>query len=75
MCWASFLYPTEDFSKELADKLYRPFEMRKNFVFVGNMLHHPNIDAVRVLLEHIWPKVRELGCKEELHIYGSEFPR
>jgi hypothetical protein len=39
------------------------------------MQHRPNIDAVRVLLEQIWPMVRRMGCTEELHIYGSDFPQ
>lgn len=50
VCLASFLYPTKSLSKELTDHMYRPYNLRRNFVFVGNMLHRPNIDAVRVLL-------------------------
>jgi hypothetical protein len=46
-----------DFSdiKELLNK--RKYEDRKNFVWLGNFQHHPNMDAFRMLIDHIWPKI------------------
>jgi hypothetical protein len=73
---ATFLLPLSQFQEEQRDLNYRAFEMRRNFIFVGNMLHLPNIDATRLLIEKIWPLMRKkLDNKQELHIYGSDFPQ
>lgn len=47
------------------------FSERKGFVFIGNFVHEPNWQAVRVLKERVWPKIRQKLTKEELHIYGA----
>lgn len=67
--------------------LYLPFQMvmpdtwghhefgqRRDFVFVGNGNHKPNLDAIDILIQEIWPTLR-LECPEaELHIYGAYLP-
>lgn len=47
------------------------FRDRKHFVTIGNFLHEPNLDSVKFLKESIWPKIRAMDNKVELHIYGS----
>ncbi|CAM1363630.1 Glycosyltransferase [Tenacibaculum litopenaei] len=46
------------------------FESRKNFVFVGNFLHAPNVDAV-LQLRSLWKLIRKQLPEAELHIYGA----
>ena len=52
-----------------ADKL-PSFEARKDFVFIGNFFHEPNVDAVKYLKE-IWPKIHTKFPNALLHIYGA----
>lgn len=47
------------------------FSERKNFLFIGNFLHAPNLDAVYQLKENIWPLIRKKLPVAELHIYGA----
>lgn len=50
------------------------FSERKNFLFIGNMLHEPNADAVKMLVENCWQAIRQ-ECKEaELIIAGAYLP-
>jgi O-antigen biosynthesis protein len=49
---------------------------RKDFVFIGNVNHAPNYDAIKLLKTVLWPRIRkrvteEFGASPELHIYGS----
>lgn len=44
---------------------------RKHFMTVGNFMHKPNGDAVKLLKRIIWPKIREEIPEAELHIYGA----
>lgn len=49
------------------------FEERKDFVFIGNFNHKPNVDAV-LELKKVFPNIKN-GCKDsELHIYGAYMP-
>ena len=67
-----FLYP---------DPLpFRSYQERTNLVFVGNGLHAPNVDAVRLLKNSLWKPLRaalaEQGASDvELHIYGAYLPQ
>ena len=63
-----FLY---DNIKEHQIKNWKSFEEREHFVFIGNFLHKPNVDAVLTLKNEIWNKVRIYLPKAELHIYGA----
>ncbi|TYP97891.1 glycosyltransferase involved in cell wall biosynthesis [Tenacibaculum adriaticum] len=51
-------------------KNWLPFEDREHFVFVGNFLHAPNVDAV-LQLKLIWKLIRKQLPKIEVHIYGA----
>lgn len=50
------------------------------FIFCGGFLHDPNVDAVNVLLKHIWPRLQNMipdGASEKrisLHIHGAYCP-
>ena len=47
------------------------FHDRKNFVFVGNFMHPPNLKAILYLKNKIWPRIIQKNPEVELHIYGS----
>jgi hypothetical protein len=51
--------------------MQRDFHRRKNFVFLGNMTHKPNADALSYLIEKVWPLIRARIPEAELHIYGT----
>jgi len=44
------------------------------FVFCGGFKHAPNADAVRLLIDFVWPKLREELPEATLHIYGAYCP-
>jgi hypothetical protein len=52
------------------DKVPR-FEVRKNFVFIGNFLHEPNWNAVQYLKETIWPLIKKQLPQAVLNVYGA----
>ncbi|MDQ8201955.1 glycosyltransferase family 4 protein [Pelagicoccus sp. SDUM812003] len=56
------------------EALLPSFDQRRDFVMIGSFLHEPNWDAVRYCSESIWPKIRSLLPKAELHVYGSYLP-
>ena len=63
-----FLYP-----ERLA---FRAWQERSNLVFIGNGLHAPNVDAIRLLKRTLWKPIRaalaERGVEDaELHIFGA----
>ena len=47
------------------------FTERNDFVFIGNFLHAPNLDAVHFLKNKLWPQIRKKLPKAQLHIYGA----
>jgi len=47
------------------------FQIKKDFVFIGNFYHEPNWDSVLVLKNEIWPKLKELLPTAKLNIYGA----
>lgn len=47
------------------------FEERDGFVFIGNFLHEPNLNAVQYLKETLWPKISEKIPSAILKIYGA----
>lgn len=51
--------------------LIKPYEERRHFVFIGNFLHQPNYHSVLTLKNDIWPTLRQLLPKTQLHIYGA----
>ncbi|MFY8021453.1 MAG: glycosyltransferase family 4 protein [Bacteroidia bacterium] len=51
-----------------------PFQKRNHFFFIGNFFHEPNIQAVYLLKEKIWPMIKKELPHAELHIYGAYLP-
>ena len=56
-----------------------PFSERCGVLFIGGYMHKPNVDAVKWLVDQIWPHVRRLTVEQnldpiKLHIYGSDMP-
>ena len=51
----SNIYP----AGQLKDISLSEFESRKSILFVGNMCHPPNVDAVEFILSEILPKINE----------------
>jgi glycosyltransferase involved in cell wall biosynthesis len=49
----------------------KPFEQRKDFVFIGNFIHEPNWQTVLHLKKEVWPKLRKEIPSAKLHIYGA----
>lgn len=50
---------------------WKSFDQRKHFIFIGNFLHKPNVDAVITLKNDIWSEIREQLPEAEVHIYGA----
>ena len=61
------LHPTEIQNP----KDFSGYETRKNFVFVGNFMHPPNVQAVKYLKHKIWPVLSQKLPEAQLHIYGA----
>lgn len=58
--------PEEKVINELPD-----FGDREHFITIGNVLHPPNRDAIQVLQDNIWDKIREQLPAAEMHVYGA----
>ena len=56
-------------------KNWTSFDDRKDFIYIGNGKHAPNVDAVVWLKEEIWPKIRKELPEAQLHIYGAYLPQ
>ncbi|WP_439132633.1 glycosyltransferase [Polaribacter sp.] len=52
-------------------KKWKSFNERQHFVFIGNFLHKPNVDAVITLKNAVWNEIREYLPNAEVHIYGA----
>lgn len=50
---------------------WKSFEERSDFVFIGNFLHEPNWNATQQLKTVIWPLLRKMLPKANLHVYGA----
>ncbi|MEJ6583383.1 MAG: glycosyltransferase family 4 protein [Crocinitomicaceae bacterium] len=48
-----------------------PFSEREDYVFIGNFLHEPNLDALRFLKTDIWPLIRAKKPDAILNVYGA----
>ncbi|MBL7473603.1 glycosyltransferase family 4 protein [Robertkochia sediminum] len=51
------------------------FHERSDVMFIGNFLHEPNADAVRVLENDLWPEISKKLPGVKLHIYGAYMPK
>ena len=65
------------FKSELYDldrkKKLKTWNIRKNFVWLGNFGHPPNFDAAEILVKKLWPAIRQRLPHAELHIYGANY--
>ena len=52
----------------------QPFAERRGLLFLGNMRHRPNVDAVHFFVREILPHVREAVPQAELFIVGDYAP-
>jgi glycosyltransferase involved in cell wall biosynthesis len=55
----------------LAESKNVSYSGRDSFLFVGNILHEPNLDAVRILVREIWPRIRQRLQQAKLKIVGA----
>jgi len=53
----------------------KPFEERKGLLFVGNLAHRPNEDAVHFLMREIYPLLRRSLRDVMLYIVGDQVSR
>jgi len=51
-----------------------PFELRRDFLFIGGFQHTPNTDAVLFFLKKIYPMVKELLREAKFYIIGDKAP-
>jgi GT2 family glycosyltransferase/glycosyltransferase involved in cell wall biosynthesis len=51
-----------------------PFELRRDFLFIGGFEHTPNTDAVLFFLEKIYPMVKERLPDAKFYIIGDKAP-
>jgi glycosyltransferase involved in cell wall biosynthesis len=65
--WVPFLYDplleVESFQKSFLE--------RKDFSWIGNFRHAPNMDGLRWFLAEIWPSIRAKLPESKLHLYGA----
>lgn len=66
-----FMYDTSEIP---AEKQISGYEERKDFVFVGNGKHEPNLDAIKWLKNELWPAIRKRLPQVNAHIYGAHLP-
>jgi O-antigen biosynthesis protein len=57
------------------DKSNRKYSERKDFAFIGNFFHEPNVDAVNHLKKNIWPLIIKKDKSLKLNIYGAYMPQ
>ncbi len=55
----------------IQDKI-KPFEERKDLMFIGSFLHPPNIDAVTWFVNEIFPEIKKELPMVKFYIIGSE---
>ena len=63
----------DDLNKSIFED-YPKFGEREHFFSIGNFHHQPNWETVLLLKKTIWPKIRKLSPKSEIHIYGAYLP-
>jgi glycosyltransferase involved in cell wall biosynthesis len=51
-----------------------PFELRRDYLFIGGFQHRPNIDAVLFFLQKIYPLVNERLPEAKFYIIGEKPP-
>eukprot|EP00934_Nitzschia_sp_Nitz4_P002090 Nitzschia sp. Nitz4//scaffold191_size41780//6687//7988//NITZ4_007462-RA/size41780-processed-gene-0.76-mRNA-1//-1//CDS//3329540166//2090//frame0 len=75
LCLSSFFVPTNPSSHNANLVISSSVVSQEpSFVFCGGFKHPPNVDAVRLLLDTLWPKIRQQLPNAQLHIYGAYCP-
>ena len=69
LIYIPFIFEFSKHEKSLAHQA--SFEARNDFVFIGNFLHRPNLQAVTHLKTHIWPLIHKKLAEAKLYIYGA----
>ena len=72
MFYLPFLLSTRS---EKKSKIYPILRKENHFITIGNLLHAPNVDSVKILKKEIWPQIKEKLPQAELHIYGAYAPQ
>jgi O-antigen biosynthesis protein len=57
------------------DRREPDFQSRKDFLFLGNFDHAPNVDAMLWFVSEVWPLVRAKGFADRFIIAGAAVPR
>lgn len=52
----------------------KPFDERKDILFIGGFIHQPNIDAVTYFVRDVFPLVQKRIPEIKFHIVGSDPP-
>jgi glycosyltransferase involved in cell wall biosynthesis len=60
-------------NEDISEKL--KFIDRKNFIFIGNFYHEPNIDAVLFIKNNLWKSIKKELPNAEIEIYGAYMPQ
>jgi glycosyltransferase involved in cell wall biosynthesis len=55
--------------EKIAD--WQPYDQREGLMFIGNYLHEPNWHTLQVIKTQVWPILRKLLPKVNMHIYGA----
>lgn len=63
-----------DTLNESVTEKWKPFENRKDFMFIGFGGHAPNVDAILYLKTEIWPLIRQKLPEVKVNIYGGNLP-
>ncbi len=69
--WLPFFYdqPVEPKENLLS------FQQRKDFCWIGNFLHQPNLDGIRWFHREIWPLIRKQLPNAKIRIFGAYPPK
>lgn len=58
------------------DSWAHQFDQRRDFCFLGGLLHPPNVDSVKWLKSEVWPRISAGVTPDvKLHIWGSYPPQ
>lgn len=57
--------------QRLKSQFSTDYQLRKDFVFIGNFWHEPNWDSVLYLKKEVWPLIRKQLPNAKLLIYGA----
>jgi glycosyltransferase involved in cell wall biosynthesis len=65
--WVPFSYEVPIFESAYQNL----FNERKNFCWIGNFRHAPNVDGLRWFLKSVWPNIRKAIPDTSLNLYGA----